>query len=397
MPRLAGSACADVIGSLEHDAHAEPRHAARRSGRAQTAADSRLSASRPAPPPPLADGSVGVRLSMPLQQLLLGDHVDHGVARLVVAAEHRAAVHRQHRRGRRLGLVDLDVLLDRVDQPLAHVVRRDGLLGDLAQRDHRVLVVLGVDGDLRAVGDRPRPVRRQQHQLEAVWNLVDAVLDGHARHAMIPLQMMESYKQHRPRKPASGAHAHFAGLSHADAAKSRDWRMPRRLARGRAGRAACARRRPRTGWRQCGVDLEQRHEHEGAPVHLRDAAGRAARARAGAAASPAACRHSRGYRYRGSAVPSARPSRRPARRSMRLMSRSRAAGRYVRLQQQHRVEIGRLPSRSQRRRRRRCGTQRRMRRPALRQLAPTRAAYQGSQLAPAPRTRKHVAPSASSI
>jgi hypothetical protein len=30
-------------------------------------------------------------------------------------------------------------------------------------------------------------VRCQQHQLEPVWNLVDAIFDCHACHAMIPL------------------------------------------------------------------------------------------------------------------------------------------------------------------------------------------------------------------
>ena len=35
--------------------------------------------------------------------------------------------------------------------------RRDGLLGDLAQRDHGVLVVFGVDRDVRAVGNRLWP------------------------------------------------------------------------------------------------------------------------------------------------------------------------------------------------------------------------------------------------
>src|SRR5262245_3581759 len=123
------------------------------------------------------------------QQLFFGNDVHLGVGALVVAAENGPALLRQDGGGAGFGLVDLHILLDRVDQALAHVVGGDRLFGNLAQRDHGVLVVLGLDRDVRAVGDGSGPVRGQQHQFEPVWNFVDAVFDGHARHAMIPLRL----------------------------------------------------------------------------------------------------------------------------------------------------------------------------------------------------------------
>src|SRR6185437_2168109 len=81
-----------------------------------------------------------------------------------------------------LGLVDLDVLLHALDERILQVVEADGLVGDLAQRHHRVLVVVALEGDLRARGDVPRALRREQHQLEAVGDLEDAIFDGYASH-----------------------------------------------------------------------------------------------------------------------------------------------------------------------------------------------------------------------
>src|SRR6185437_6451538 len=59
----------------------------------------------------------------------------------------------------------------------------DGLVGDLAQRHHRVLVVVALQGDLRPGGDIARTLGREQHQLEAVGDLEDAIFDGYASHA----------------------------------------------------------------------------------------------------------------------------------------------------------------------------------------------------------------------
>ncbi len=60
----------------------------------------------------------------------------------------------------------------------------DGLLGDLAQRDDRVLVVVAVERQFLAAAEVARALGGQQHQLEAVRDLLDAVFDGDARHAL---------------------------------------------------------------------------------------------------------------------------------------------------------------------------------------------------------------------
>ena len=70
----------------------------------------------------------------------------------------------------------IEVLLDAAEV--------DGFVGDLAQRDHRVLVVVAVDGQLLAAAQVARALGGEQNQLEAVGNLLDAVFDGDARHAL---------------------------------------------------------------------------------------------------------------------------------------------------------------------------------------------------------------------
>ena len=54
-----------------------------------------------------------------------------------------------------------------------------------AQRHHGILVVVAIDQDLAAGRDGPRPMRRQQHEAEAVGDLVNAVFDGDARHSSL--------------------------------------------------------------------------------------------------------------------------------------------------------------------------------------------------------------------
>src|SRR5690606_34631548 len=119
------------------------------------------------------------------QELLLGEDIDDVVARLVVAAEQRAApIGCQQGSSDGLGLVHLDVLLDRVDQRLAQIVGRDRLIGDLTQRNNRVLVVVGLHGDRTAVGDRASPVGGEQNELEPVGYLVDAIFNGDTSHSV---------------------------------------------------------------------------------------------------------------------------------------------------------------------------------------------------------------------
>ncbi len=61
------------------------------------------------------------------------------------------------------------------------------LIGDLAQGDHGVLVVVNRHGDGAAVGDGAGAVRGKQNQLEAVRNLVHAIFNSHACHDRAPL------------------------------------------------------------------------------------------------------------------------------------------------------------------------------------------------------------------
>src|SRR5262249_24800825 len=61
---------------------------------------------------------------------------------------------------------------------------------DLAQRDDRVLVVVAVDQDRSAGRNDARTVRREQHELESVLDLVDAVFDGHAGHGRATPKVM---------------------------------------------------------------------------------------------------------------------------------------------------------------------------------------------------------------
>src|SRR5262249_56571487 len=78
-----------------------------------------------------------------------------------------------------------------MDQSLTCIAGHNCLLCYLPQRNDGVLVVLPLNHDVRALVDLSRSVRSQQHQFKPVWNLVDAVLDGHARHGMALLAEMQ--------------------------------------------------------------------------------------------------------------------------------------------------------------------------------------------------------------
>src|SRR5262245_31593941 len=82
-------------------------------------------------------------------------------------------------------------------QLFLEVVGRYRLLGDLAQRHHRVLVVVAVDRDLRAGRDHARAMARQKHEIEAVLNLVDTVFNGDAGHGRVA-PAMERFVKIRP-------------------------------------------------------------------------------------------------------------------------------------------------------------------------------------------------------
>src|SRR5690606_8211 len=93
-----------------------------------------------------------------------------------------------------LGLVDLDMLLQRMDQVFLEVVGRQRLVSDLAQGNDRVLVVVARHGDLRSLADQPGAVAGQKYQLEAVVDLVDAVFNGYAGHSCAPFMSWMYWK-----------------------------------------------------------------------------------------------------------------------------------------------------------------------------------------------------------
>ncbi len=53
---------------------------------------------------------------------------------------------------------------------------------NFAQRHDGILIVVPVDGDRRARGNRPRPVRGEKNEFETVRNFIDAIFDSDASH-----------------------------------------------------------------------------------------------------------------------------------------------------------------------------------------------------------------------
>ena len=72
------------------------------------------------------------------------------------------------------------------DDGFQQLGRNDGVFRDLAKRHDRVLVVVAIDGQRGAVGDRAGAVAGQQDQTKTVRHLLDAVFDSDAGHE-IPL------------------------------------------------------------------------------------------------------------------------------------------------------------------------------------------------------------------
>src|SRR3546814_20750618 len=57
----------------------------------------------------------------------------------------------------------------------------DRLLGDLAQRDHRIFIAIAIERQIGAARDLPRTPRGEQHEIEPVGDFVDAIFDRDAR------------------------------------------------------------------------------------------------------------------------------------------------------------------------------------------------------------------------
>ena len=85
-------------------------------------------------------------------------------------------------------LIDLDLGLGRFDHPFAQVVNGLRFLGDLAQGDDRVLVVVAIDRGRAACGNLTGAMRGQHHQIKAVRDFVDAVFNRYAGHVS-PVQL----------------------------------------------------------------------------------------------------------------------------------------------------------------------------------------------------------------
>ena len=73
---------------------------------------------------------------------------------------------------------------DRLRLRLAQHLGRDVARGDLAQRQHRGLVVVDRHGGFGAIGQAARALRGQQHQLEQVIDVLQAVFDGDSGHGV---------------------------------------------------------------------------------------------------------------------------------------------------------------------------------------------------------------------
>jgi hypothetical protein len=58
---------------------------------------------------------------------------------------------------------------------------------DLAERNHRVLVIVRLNGRMRTACEHARAMRGNEQELKPIGYFVDAILDGHARHGLFPL------------------------------------------------------------------------------------------------------------------------------------------------------------------------------------------------------------------
>ncbi len=76
------------------------------------------------------------------------------------------------------------MLLQRMDQVFLQIVGRQRLVGDFAQRDDRVLVLVAIDGDRGALRNLAGTVAGEQNELEAVLDFVDAIFNGDAGHCL---------------------------------------------------------------------------------------------------------------------------------------------------------------------------------------------------------------------
>ena len=95
---------------------------------------------------------------------------------------------------------------------LAQIVGLLRFLGDFAQRNNRVLVIVAVNRQRRASGDFAGTVRGKHNQFEPVRNLVNAIFDRNAGHEKL---------QSSAEKPETAIYAQNAGMTSGHSASER--------------------------------------------------------------------------------------------------------------------------------------------------------------------------------
>ena len=83
-------------------------------------------------------------------------------------------------------LVHFNVFLEAADKTFLKIIEFNRLGGDFAERHHRVLVVVALNGQGGAGGNIPRPMGCQHDQFEAVGNLENTIFNCNACHAGAP-------------------------------------------------------------------------------------------------------------------------------------------------------------------------------------------------------------------
>ncbi len=81
-----------------------------------------------------------------------------------------------------LRLVHLDVLLQGLNQEIMELRQVERAVRDLAERDHRILVIVPVHGQGQTGMDVASPPGRKHDQSEPIGKLIDAILYRNARH-----------------------------------------------------------------------------------------------------------------------------------------------------------------------------------------------------------------------
>ena len=89
----------------------------------------------PATAPATSKGLHGPKRLQPPEKRVLCNRVDHLISKTIVAHNDCTVLVRQYRNRHRLRLVDLCIVLHRVDESLVHVTGSDSLRSDFAQSD----------------------------------------------------------------------------------------------------------------------------------------------------------------------------------------------------------------------------------------------------------------------